>query len=550
MVSALLSSAKISHMMNDANTSLQSLHKIHIMFVDEAINQEEECFRYLKTSSAGVIVADTYRDAIDIFSKNFVNISIVNAAIRDGEGVSLVERLREMDEEAQIIVISDGGDLAFLKRALNLGVNGYMDKPLQLPGLKNVLQRCIDHVINPVSGFYNKNKLSDFLKLKDHGTLMLAELDNLDHYNSAYGLAFGETLIGETARFLDRFKPDGSKIWQISAGVFAIGSETLDLHMAEEFATMLNVLVSENRIEVNRVEINVTFTIGIASGDMDELLGMADFALRDAKKVGHRSYQVYQGNSTIETIQKENLMWMNRVKNALERSSISPWFQPILNNHTRKIEKFECLARLEDMPDEAVAPHKFLEPARLVGLLPNISYAIINKSFAKFAGNTHEFSINISFDDLKSDSFVNFIINRCEHYDVDPSRVIVEVLESVGMNGNFQMSDKIKELKRCGFQLAVDDFGTMNSNFSRLYEMEADYLKIDGAFIKNLDTDKRSYNIAKSIARFAKSIGAKTVAEYVHSSLVQDICMEIGIDYSQGYHIGVPSPEIKEIYER
>ncbi|MDE7256052.1 MAG: EAL domain-containing protein, partial [Helicobacter sp.] len=103
--------------------------------------------------------------------------------------------------------------------------------------------------------------------------------------------------------------------------------------------------------------------------------------------------------------------------------------------------------------------------------------------------------------------------------------------------------EHIKELHGKGFKIAIDDFGAANSNFGRLIDLKAEYIKIDGNFVRNIDTDERSYKIVDSIAKFAKSIGAKSIAEFVHSEKVYRIVCELGVDYSQGFLFGEPAPE-------
>ena len=97
-----------------------------------------------------------------------------------------------------------------------------------------------------------------------------------------------------------------------------------------------------------------------------------------------------------------------------------------------------------------------------------------------------------------------------------------------------------------GFKIAIDDFGTEYSNFARLLELNVDYIKIDGTFIKNINRDQKSYNISKAICEFSHSINAKAIAEFVRDAEIQEIVEELGIDYSQGYYFSVPQPAFAE----
>jgi len=93
-------------------------------------------------------------------------------------------------------------------------------------------------------------------------------------------------------------------------------------------------------------------------------------------------------------------------------------------------------------------------------------------------------------------------------------------------------------------KIAIDDFGTDYSNFARILEIQADYIKIDGSFIKDLDKNENSFRITKSITDFAHNVGAKVIAEFVHNEEVQKMVVQLGIDYSQGYLFSIPKESV------
>ena len=134
-------------------------------------------------------------------------------------------------------------------------------------------------------------------------------------------------------------------------------------------------------------------------------------------------------------------------------------------------------------------------------------------------------------------------LEAIEVYHFDPSRITFEILEAMSLENNLapNLSRKLRDL---GFKIATDDFGTAYSNFSRLFELQVDYIKIDGSFIKNIHTDQNSYKITKAITDLSRSIGAEIVAEYVHCDEVQKIVDDLGIHYSQGFLFSEPKPEI------
>ena len=157
---------------------------------------------------------------------------------------------------------------------------------------------------------------------------------------------------------------------------------------------------------------------------------------------------------------------------------------------------------------------------------------------------TIEEYLNLTDDDLLNKELFPFILKKMNDYSISPDQLTIEILESTSLSQNSQITDRLVDIRKMGFKIAIDDFGTENSNFTRLTSMHADFIKIDGSFIKELDTNDRSYQIAIAITNFSHNLGIEVVAEYVHSAKIQEIVDELGIDYSQGYYISEPMPSI------
>jgi len=145
---------------------------------------------------------------------------------------------------------------------------------------------------------------------------------------------------------------------------------------------------------------------------------------------------------------------------------------------------------------------------------------------------------------------MNVFKYKIKQYNIDPSRVFLEILESVTSLQSPESEKIFKEFKKIGFNISIDDFGTETSNFSRILSLDTDIIKIDGSFIKNLDTDENSVKIVETIVSFAQKIDAKTIAEFVHNEKIFNIVKDLGVDYSQGYYFSAPLPQIDEISQK
>ncbi len=171
---------------------------------------------------------------------------------------------------------------------------------------------------------------------------------------------------------------------------------------------------------------------------------------------------------------------------------------------------------------------------------------MIDKSFAYMEDKEFTFSINITEDDLARNYLVNYLDAKASEYKMDPSRVILEILEGVSATGKKNHIKQLNTLKREGYSLAIDDFGVEYSNFERILDLDINFLKIDAKYIKDIDTNPKSYEITRAIAYFAKNANIPCIAEFVHSKSVQKIIDELGIDFSQGYYFSEPEVKISQ----
>ncbi len=139
-----------------------------------------------------------------------------------------------------------------------------------------------------------------------------------------------------------------------------------------------------------------------------------------------------------------------------------------------------------------------------------------------------------------SSEIFNFIVEKLKT-SKSSKRVIFELLESDAIEDFKRVDRFIAEVKRYGAKIAIDDFGSGYSNFGYLTKMNADFIKIDGSLVKNIDVDKNALLVVETIVEFAKKLGVKTIAEHVHSGMIMDMVKKLGVDYSQGFYIDEPS---------
>ncbi len=396
-----------------------------------------------------------------------------------------------------------------------------------------------------VTGFLNNFALTTKLKENKNSCYFLLNVDNFSNINDAYGYEIGNEALKEIAKLLKIIKPPHCEIYRFCADKFVfLGSEEKSVEELELIADeILSFFNASNIMIDDDIPIQISFSIGISKAKGIPAISQAELALKEIRNSRRNYYFIYnQELENLET-QQENVYWINKIRESILEEEMIVHFQPIMNNHTKKIEKYECLSRIND-EGELVSPFRFMEAASATRVLHLMTQSVILQACKKFTQTEYEFSINITKDDLFMGYLESFLLKNCIKYEIDPSRVVLEILEDISTLNEKNIIEQLESLRFNGFAIAIDDFGAQNSNFSRLLEFKPDYLKIDGAFIKNIVTDKSSRLITESITHICKVSDIKVIAEYIHNKEVLDAIVEIGIDYSQGYYIGAPSTEL------
>lgn len=388
----------------------------------------------------------------------------------------------------------------------------------------------------------NKVKLSQTLETY-HGyiTLILLNINNFSYINSGYGYEIGDEILIDVAEVLKN-NFGLHETFRINADEFALlYTEEVDIKKTvaeiQEYFYSSTLLVSD-------LTFNISFTYGAVYAEANHLRDAA-FALKKAKENGKNSLYIYDDSNNKEYTKEHKKDFIESSRHlyaALLEHRVIPYYQGIRDNKTGKILKFEVLARIQEF-DKVLSPVLFLEAAKLSGLLTEITKRIIDASFSDMAQNDYVFSINITEDDLNQHFLKEYLLEKTKEYNIMPQRVILEVLEGISATGKTNHVQQLKALKEYGFRIAIDDFGSEYSNFERILDMEIDFLKIDARYIKNIDTDKKSYEITKAISFFAKNAQIPTIAEFVHSQSVQEKLDELGIDFSQGFLFSQPAPQ-------
>lgn len=192
-----------------------------------------------------------------------------------------------------------------------------------------------------------------------------------------------------------------------------------------------------------------------------------------------------------------------------------------------------------------VSPFHFLDIATKVGLYRELSNKIFAGAFSVLERSEAVLSLNFTYDDIIDREFLYDLQSRFKSDKTLGQRCIFEITESQAMENYDEVKKFVDRFRRYGVRFAIDDFGSGFSNFEYIIEIEPDYLKIDGSLVKNIDTDEKAHILVQAITRFSHELGIKVIAEYVHSKVIFDMLLQIGVDEFQGFYFSEP---VRECY--
>ncbi len=394
----------------------------------------------------------------------------------------------------------------------------------------------------PLTKLYNRHKLDEDLQKMDNVTLILLDVDRFSHINDLYGYEQGNYIIKEIAGILQLLEVNENKLYHIGIDEFVLVRQNSTPQETDEIITTIQKKFHNNSFTHDDIDFNVTFTIGIVEGESELLTNKADLAVKEARLISYNRIQRYHKDMNVQRTIENNLKWFKEIKHVLKDDRIVPYFQAIYNNRTKKMEKYECLVRMLKS-DKVISPFEFLQVAQDTGLLSQITAVMLKKAAETFEHNDLDFSVNITAHDLQDADFSNYIESLLKQHNIRPSRLILEILENNSLDAIPSSRTNIAQLTQLGCSIALDDFGAQCQNFANILNLPLNSIKIDGYFIKNLK-DKVSRKMVDSMVYFANNVGIDLVAEFVCDKEIYEIVNELGIKYSQGYHISEPKADL------
>jgi diguanylate cyclase (GGDEF)-like protein len=393
----------------------------------------------------------------------------------------------------------------------------------------------------------NRLKLIEDIARNDAASLILINIDAFKEINDFYGNPFGDKVLIEFGqRIREHSYREGYTLYKLAADEYALYKPgTVIRAKCTDYLHHLSQTLNSQHYDIDGNEVVFSTTIGAGINiSRASLLIHTDVALKTAKK-NKKELLVY--DESLETLQEFalHLEWVNRLKQAIDTDRVIPYFQAIRDNSTGKIGKYEALIRMIGSDGAPIAPYLFLDIARKSHQYLALTEIMIDKTFRRFKGTPYQFSVNLSATDILDPEIHDLVLRKIEHYDVG-NQLVIELLETEGIENYDKIDAFIRNIRQYGCKIAIDDFGSGFSNFEHVISLNVDFLKIDASLIRNITTDTNALVIVETIANFSRKLGILTIAEFVENAEIEAKVKELGIHYSQGYHIARPQPELLE----
>ncbi|WP_428610510.1 EAL domain-containing protein [Sedimenticola sp.] len=387
-------------------------------------------------------------------------------------------------------------------------------------------------------------------------SMLYLDLDQFKIVNDTCGHVAGDELLRQIANSLSEHIRSGDTLARLGGDEFGVLLADCTEPVALRIANKMRQAIMDFRFIWDDRSYAIGVSIGVVaitaeSERAEQVLSAADTACYAAKDGGRNQVHVYRSD-TGEAAQRQGEMhWVARIHSALEEERFCLYVQPIvpIDKQTAHSGHYEVLIRMRDEEGKLVPPDKFIPAAERFGLMPRIDRWVVNQVFSLIE-REHEmlvlggycFAINLSGGSVNDEDTLAYIGKKLDECRIPAGMISFEITETAAIANLSSASYFIRTLKQAGCQFSLDDFGSGLSSFAYLKNLPVDYLKIDGAFVRDLATDPIDRAMVQAINQIGQVMGLKTIAEFVENETVLTLLREIGVDFAQGYGIARPVP--------
>jgi len=444
---------------------------------------------------------------------------------------------------------------------------GHEDIPLVDQGLHQMVQSVYEELSSQSScdvltGLLNRQAFERGLEQSISGavtngtqaSLIYIDIDEFNLNNTSYGHHAGDAILKHVSQVIKNNGLENAFCGRLGGNEFGMILTNCSSESTIEVATLICNGVRESAFfwEENRVPISVS--IGIADFELemdsyDSVMRKAGLACESSKANGRNRVTSYKEQDDDQKKRDEMLKWVKRLDDNLDDllTLRCQEIRPVVDgkNGVAAQSHYEILLGVKHA-GQVLPPSMLIEAAEHYGRMAKVDRWVINQVLRWMESNeaivakSEGFSINLSGNSVSDDSFLEFILGEFSSTTVSPELICFEITETAAITNLADATEFIRVLKQTGCKFSLDDFGSGLSSYAYIQKLPVDYIKIDGIFICNIDTNPQDKALVKSINELAHFMGMKTVAEYVENYDILEVLKEIGVDHSQGFGIKKP----------
>jgi diguanylate cyclase (GGDEF)-like protein/PAS domain S-box-containing protein len=399
---------------------------------------------------------------------------------------------------------------------------------------------------------YFQEQVSLAISRGERGAVLFMDIDDFKSINDSLGHSAGDELLRSLADRLSRELRYEDLLARLGGDEFAVLLRRTSRTQAKKVAERLLRSVREMKTLSLEQPISATISIGAAmfpthGTSVDELLGHADMAMYQVKREGRNALHFYRATHGSRASSLSQVVLKQKLLDALENDGFEFYAQPIFELKTGRLGCYELLLRLREQSGKLILPHNFLPVAERSGLMQQIDVWVIKRSLEiaeRLWTSPHpaKIAFNLSATAVGNPILLDLIRRETKRRKIDPDCVSIEVTETALISDMAAARAFLNSVKDLGFLLALDDFGAGFSSLSRLKQIPADYLKIDGSFVQNVSHSEEDRHFIRAIADLATGLGIGAVAESVEDAEAVEILISLGVLNGQGFYLGKPRP--------
>jgi diguanylate cyclase (GGDEF)-like protein/PAS domain S-box-containing protein len=384
--------------------------------------------------------------------------------------------------------------------------------------------------------------------------LCYLDLDRFKMVNDSSGHLAGDSMLRDVAKLLREQVRDSDTVARLGGDEFGLLLVHCPLDKARQIADdVCRAVAAYSFVWHDRV-FNIGVSVGLIeigreAGSVEQLLAAADSACYVAKKEGAGRVSVYSARDEALARSNGDIEWLQKLQGAIKEERFTLYYQPIVAAFGSETEgpSMEVLLRMLDETGQEIAPGEFVAAAERFRLMASVDRWVVQTTLRALSRNFFQLAqdrsvaINISGQTLGDPLFLEFVVECLDSTGVAPEQVCFEISESAVINNLEHARRFVGVLHGMGCKFTIDDFGSGVGSFSSLKNLELDYLKLDGSFMRNLSGDSVSQTMVTAMIKLARTLNFKIIAEQVEDNAALDAARKMGVDYIQGFVIARPA---------